>query len=92
MTGATGNIYTGLHEFQEMSFLLHMLRHDDLFVDVGANIGSYTVLASAVIGAKSISIEPIPNAFRNLMQNIILNDIKVRVTAHNMGSIVKKEC
>lgn len=44
MTGATGNIYCGLHEFTDMSFVLHLLRPDDLFVDVGANIGSYTVL------------------------------------------------
>jgi hypothetical protein len=53
MTGATGNIYCGLHEFTDMAFLLHLLRPDDLFVDVGANIGSYTVLASAVCGART---------------------------------------
>src|ERR1700761_268360 len=46
MTGATGNMYCGLHEYNEMAFLLHLLREDDLFIDIGANIGSYTVLAS----------------------------------------------
>ena len=40
MTGATGNIYCGLHEFSDMAFLLHLLRPDDLFVDIGANIGA----------------------------------------------------
>lgn len=35
-TGLTGNIYTGLHEFSDMGFLLHFLRNEDLFVDVGA--------------------------------------------------------
>ncbi|WP_017364163.1 hypothetical protein, partial [Methylococcus capsulatus] len=45
MTGATGNLYVGLHEFEDMAFLLHYLRPEDLFVDVGANVGSYTVLA-----------------------------------------------
>jgi hypothetical protein len=40
MTGATGNIYCGLHECHDMGFLLHFLRKDDLFLDVGANIGS----------------------------------------------------
>lgn len=34
--GLTGNLYTGLHEFAEMGFLLHFLGKDDLFVDVGA--------------------------------------------------------
>src|SRR5947209_1032427 len=46
MTGATGNIYTGLHEFEEMAFTLHLLRPGELFVDVGANVGVYTVLAA----------------------------------------------
>src|SRR5262245_48181443 len=49
MTGATGNIYVGLHEFPEMSFVLHFLRPSDLFVDIGANIGSYTVLAAGAV-------------------------------------------
>ena len=31
-TGLTGNIYTGLHEFSDMAFLLHVLRPDDLFI------------------------------------------------------------
>jgi FkbM family methyltransferase len=81
MTGATGNIYCGLHEFAEMGFLLHALRPDDLFVDIGANVGSYTVLASAVVGARSYAFEPGPEAFRHLCENLRLNDIGNRVRA-----------
>jgi FkbM family methyltransferase len=84
MTGATGNIYCGLHEFEPMAFILHMLK-DDLFVDVGANIGSYTILAGAVIGTRCISIEPIPDTFENLMQNIRINGIENIVRAYNYG-------
>jgi hypothetical protein len=40
MTGATGNWYCGLHEVSEMGFVLHALRPDDHFVDVGANIAT----------------------------------------------------
>jgi FkbM family methyltransferase len=75
MTGATGNIYTGLHEFGDMSFCLHVLRKEDLFVDVGANIGSYTVLASKVVGAKTIAFEPVHQTFNHLLQNININQI-----------------
>jgi FkbM family methyltransferase len=75
MTGATGNIYSGLHEFVDMAFTLHLLKPGDLFVDVGANIGSYTVLASKVAGANSFSIEPVPATFQRLRRNINLNDI-----------------
>lgn len=85
MTGATGNIYVGLHEFEDMAFLLHYLRPDDLFVDVGANVGSYTVLAGRGIGAACLSIEPLPNAFAALRRNIAVNDMGGRVRAHNVG-------
>jgi hypothetical protein len=43
MTGATGNVYYGLHEFQDMAFVTHYLREGYLFADIGANIGSYSV-------------------------------------------------
>jgi hypothetical protein len=75
MTGATGNIYTGLHEFTDMAFCLHLLRVGDLFVDVGANIGSYTVLSSKVVGANSLAIEPVPTTYKRLRRNININDI-----------------
>src|ERR1700744_5278945 len=86
LTGATGNIYCGLHEFEDMAFLLHFLREDDLFVDVGANIGSYTMRASAEIGARTIALEPVPETFKNLVNNIQLNGITDRVKALNIGA------
>jgi len=85
MTGATGNIYTGLHEFEDMSFVLHALRDDDVFVDVGANVGSYTILAGAVVGAKCLAFEPIPETYRHLIRNINLNGIGATVAAQNIG-------
>jgi FkbM family methyltransferase len=76
MTGATGNLYCGLHEFGDMGFLLHFLRPGDLFVDVGANIGSFSMLASGVVGAKSIALEPIPSTFARLKLNITVNNLE----------------
>ena len=63
MDAATLNIYTGLYEFEDMSFVLHCLRKDDMFIDIGANIGCYTVLAGSAVGANCISIEPIPSTY-----------------------------
>lgn len=83
--GLTGNIYVGLHEFQDMGFLLHYLRARDVFVDVGANAGSFTVLASKVVGSKTIAIEPIPETFKRLEANILINNISKKVKALNMG-------
>jgi FkbM family methyltransferase len=73
MAGATGNIYCGLHEFEDMAFLLHFLRPDDVFADVGANIGSYGILASGVCKARAFAFEPDPVTFAALLRNIALN-------------------
>ncbi|RYU90580.1 FkbM family methyltransferase [Mucilaginibacter terrigena] len=91
LTGATGNIYCGLHEFEDMAFLLHLLRPDDLFIDIGANIGSYTMLAGAEAGASVIAVEPIPQTFEHLTQNVKLNNIGNMVTALNIGLGSKKD-
>lgn len=75
MTGATGNIYAGLHEFADMAFILHFLRHEDLFVDVGANVGSFTLLASGVCKARTIAVEPDPEAMAVLRRNVDINGL-----------------
>jgi len=80
MTGATGNIYVGLHEFADMMLLLHFLREGDLFLDIGANVGSYTVLASGVCRAKTRAFEPDPNTLRHLKRNIAVNTLDSLVT------------
>jgi len=84
MTGATGNIYCGLHEFEDMAFVLHFLRPGDLFVDIGANIGSYTILASAT-GAEIVSFEPVPSTYQHLLDNIQINRLESRVVAYNQA-------
>lgn len=90
MTGATGNIYVGLHEYVDMSFLIHVLRSGDTFVDVGANVGSYTVLAAAACEANVISIEPDSQAQLALNRNIEINAIagRVRVVSTAVGEHV----
>lgn len=85
MTGATGNWYCGLHEHDDMGFALHYLRATDCFFDVGANVGSYTVLAAGAVGARVIAAEPVPFTFRALRANIRLNDLDDRVTLQNVG-------
>jgi FkbM family methyltransferase len=85
MTGATGNWYCGLHEVNEMAFVLHALRPTDHFIDVGANIGSYTVLAGGAARSRVTAVEPIPATFAHLQRNIALNGLTERVRAHQVG-------
>jgi FkbM family methyltransferase len=83
MKGAAHFIRPGLCEFEEMSFVAHFLRPDDLFVDVGANVGAYTVLAVGVAGCQGVAFEPSPPTFDYLAQNLRLNGLASRVTALN---------
>ncbi|HYE94770.1 MAG TPA: FkbM family methyltransferase [Rubricoccaceae bacterium] len=84
MTGATGNVYAGLHEFEDMAFVLHLIREGDRFVDVGANVGSYTVLAASV-GAVCEAFEPGSEAFAALRVNLSLNNFAQSVRAHQVA-------
>ena len=88
MTGATGNIYCELHEYVDMSFVLHTLKPGDLFVDIGANVGSYTVLASRVCGAKVVAVEPDPHTAGYLRRNVEINGMEnvVQVVEAALGS------
>ena len=81
MTGATGNWYCGLDEVRDMAFALHLLRPGDHFLDVGANVGSYTVLAAGAVGARVTCVEPSPATFINLKRNIDLNRLNAEVYA-----------
>jgi FkbM family methyltransferase len=85
MTGATGNWYCGLHEVRDMGFVLHLLRPGDHFLDVGANVGSYTVLAAGAVGATVTCVEPSAVTFAHLQRNIALNGLTGRVNAWQGG-------
>lgn len=91
MTGATGNIYVGLHEFADMMFPLHFLREGDLFLDIGANVGSYTVLASGVCRANTWAFEPDPNTLRHLKRNIAVNSLDALVTVSECALGAKQD-
>ena len=73
------NYYLGLAEYEEMAFLIHALKKDEVFVDCGANLGLYTILASKVIGANSISFEPHPDTVKKLFDQLEINDLKDKV-------------
>ncbi len=85
LTGVTSNSYYGLYEFEDMSFTLQLLRPKDLFIDVGANCGSYTVLASGAVGATTIAFEPVPAAADLLDLKVRANGLADCVTVRRCG-------
>jgi FkbM family methyltransferase len=84
-TGLTGNLYYGLHEFEDMAFILHFLRNSDTFIDIGSNVGSYSILATGVKCAQTISFEPVPSTFDLLSQNKSINPHKEKWRIENCG-------
>lgn len=71
---AAAVLYCGLYDYDEMNFLLRYLRTEDQFLDIGANIGSYTLLAASKIRAGFIhSLEPLPKNYKRLQENLALN-------------------
>lgn len=76
---STGNLYTRLHEFPEMGFVLHALRAGDTFVDVGANIGSYSILAASIAGVTCVAFEPSSQTYPLLRDNVRVNGYESRI-------------
>lgn len=85
MNGATANVYAGLYEFSEMGFLLHLLRPEDLFGDIGANVGSFSILASGVARSRSVSAEPVFSTFLNFKNNVAVNNLESLIELHHCG-------
>jgi FkbM family methyltransferase len=67
--------FFGGFESEETAFFTHYIREGMTFVDVGANIGVYTLLGAKRVGAagKVIAFEPVPATFRLLKRNVELN-------------------
>ena len=64
----------GKYDYNNMSFVAELLANiGGTFVDVGANIGTYTLVASEVRSARVVSIEPHPGIFTQLVDNVRRN-------------------
>lgn len=61
-----------------LSDVLSELRQDDVFLDVGANVGLYTLFAAAS-GAEAVAVEPHPANLESLTANLERNDITATV-------------
>jgi FkbM family methyltransferase len=72
-------VAVGLHEYTEMLFVIDVVRPGDLFLDVGANLGIYTVLA-ARLGGQVVAFEPNSQARRTLEANVRMNSAGETVT------------
>lgn len=84
-TGVTGNIYVGIQDFYEISFALHFLKENDVFADIGANVGFYSIIISNTKNIKSFAFEPVPSTYIKLQKNIELNNLHGLVIPKNIA-------
>lgn len=65
-------------EHEETEFILHMLQRNMIFIDIGANIGYYSVLASDKVKphGKIYAFEPDLTNFKLLTKNVEINGCK----------------
>jgi precorrin-6B methylase 2 len=83
---ATDALYFRLSESRDMRFMLNFLAPGDLFVDVGADVGVYSLLASSIPDVNIEAFEPSPPAFSRLTENVRLNCLEARITMHRTAA------
>jgi FkbM family methyltransferase len=74
----------GLYDYNNMSLIRVLLQDGGTFVDIGANIGSYTLIASESEAARVHAFEPHPATFQLLQRNVQLNQRR-NVMLHNVA-------
>jgi FkbM family methyltransferase len=84
-TAASMVLYANPPDWSEMTAWRRVLRPGDVFLDVGANIGTYTVWA-AELGAEVIALEPSTDACARLEENLALNGYQARVICAAAGA------
>ncbi len=75
----------GIWEPYESSLVLDLLQSGDVFVDVGANVGYFSILAASVVGTRGqvFAFEPDPTNFHLL---------QCSVKANGFGATVRAKC
>lgn len=84
-SGIVANIYIKMIDYEESMFLMRYLQPGELFVDVGANVGRFSLLAAGKCQAQCMAIEPIPATFDKLQANMKLNKLEEKVDCLNLG-------
>ena len=73
-----------------MQVWMRHLRYGDIFVDVGASVGLYTILA-AELGCEVISVEPLARNLRQLSANLSLNGYSSEIIASALSDAMGEE-
>ena len=70
---------------------IRSFQKNEIFFDIGANIGVYSIFAGLINSSKVFSFEPESNNYQVLMQNIITNELHDVITPFQIGISDKTE-
>jgi FkbM family methyltransferase len=76
---------SGTYDGERIQFLRSQLRSGGLFLDIGANVGWYTVALAANPAVQCIAFEPEPNNFWMLRSNVARNCAYGNVVCHQIA-------
>lgn len=81
--------YYGFFEANLTNFLINFLKKGDVFFDVGAHVGYYSILASTLVESSGQvhSFEPTPRTFESLKENA---SRKSNITVNNRAILDKE--
>lgn len=77
---------TGVYEPPTARVIAELLEPGETFIDVGANSGFFTLLASKRVGpaGRLLSFEPVPSMYKRLLENISINGMN-NVSVQNVA-------
>jgi FkbM family methyltransferase len=78
------------YEWNVKQFIFKHYKDYNIFLDIGANIGTYSLLL-AKMGLKCYAFEPARENFLAFKINILLNDLGDKITPYNFG-LGSKNC
>ena len=75
---SSGTLYYRLPERSSMRFLLAYLHPGDTMIDVGANVGTYSLLATTIDDVSVVAFEPSGQTYERAALNFELNRVEER--------------
>src|SRR5688572_10021896 len=70
--------WLGWNEISKRRHFARAVRPGDVIYDIGANVGSYTILASVLVGDRGrvVAFEPVPENVRYLKEHVRVNGLE----------------
>jgi FkbM family methyltransferase len=80
-------VATGVYEPIETKILQHITKRSKVVIDVGANVGYYTVELAKLLetSGELLSFEPVEATFSQLRKNVELNQLEKKVKTFQLG-------